>query len=272
MRVPFKQVRYVSTSTSPWTVAYVKLRPDQLGSRLSTIKDTFQLFRVTSLKLKSVYPVTGVNDSAGVAAGITHGCAFTSAYLANLPAFWDDFVQFGRADVGISSLPVTINLRRNELVGEDTLKWWRTDQDEPSGTAEEDFTSQGYMYWASYNDAASTYGSHVNRHMLFIEGVMEFAKPKDTALDFVSGVDKAEVMPANQSHVRIPVCEHKTPSAPSDLDDDFAESHLLSEVMCSDARAGASKGRAGASSVRASQSVKVRTGQSGNCTGDPPRN
>jgi len=158
----------------------VNLRPDQLGTKLSTIKDAYQLFRFVDLRIKSVFSLTPGYPTA-TAIGASHAVAWSGEYLANNPAFFDAMAEFPRMDLAQAYHPATIKLSRRELVGEDPLKWFRTDEDEPSGTAAEDFTTQGYMYWASYIDNGGSTGSF--RHLVLIEGLCEFCQPKNTALD-----------------------------------------------------------------------------------------
>lgn len=182
VRVPFRYVRYVTAGSAPWTVAYVNLRPDQLGSKLTNIKDAYQLFRFTSLRIKSVMPLIG-SFAVATPAGVSHAVAWSGEYLANNPAFYDAMSEFPRFSMGSAWTQAQLTLSRRELVGEDPLKWFRTDEDEPTGTAAEDFTTQGYMYWASYIDNGGSVGSF--RHLVEIEGECEFCQPKNTALDDV---------------------------------------------------------------------------------------
>lgn len=185
IRVPFRYVRYVTAGSATWTVAYVNLRPDQFGSKLTNIKDAYQLFRFTSLRIKSVFPLIG-SFAVATPAGCTHAVAYSGEYLNNNPALYDAMSEFPRFAMASSNHVAEIYMNRKEIVGEDPLKWFRTDQDEPSGTAAEDFTTQGYVYWASWIDNGGSVGSF--RHFVEIEGEVEFCQPKNTSLDFKGAV------------------------------------------------------------------------------------
>lgn len=240
VRVPFRYVRYVTAGSAPWTVAYVNLRPDQLGSKLTNIKDAYQLFRFTSLRIKSVMPLIG-SFAVATPAGVSHAVAWSGEYLNNNPAFYDAMSEFPRFEISPATHPAQLRLSRRELVGEDPLKWFRTDEDEPSGTAAEDFTTQGYFYWASYIDNGGSVGAF--RHLVEIEGECEFCQPKNTALDDVKhhavappaasakSFDSANIeSQRNDRDSFVSVSEPHTPPPARSSADPRAESHSRAMV------------------------------------------
>jgi len=179
VRVPFRMVRYYTGSSSTFNLARLQLRPDQMGSRLSAIKDQYNLFRFTQVKIVSLSPYAGTFVTSSDPRTVSHAVGWSQEYMSNVPTYFDTMSQLASFDIADGFHTSTIVLKRDQLVGQEPLKWFRTDQDEPSGTAPSDFTDQGWLYWAMWND----YGFAGLRHHCYISGIAEFCSAKDPSLD-----------------------------------------------------------------------------------------
>lgn len=179
VKVPFRMVRYYTGSSATFNLARLQLRPDQMGSRLSAIKDQYNLYRFTSVKIVSLSPYAGTFVTSSDPRTVTHAVAWSQEYMSNVPTAFDTMSQLAMFDIADGFHTSTIQLNRDLLIGQEPLKWFRTDQDEPSGTAPSDFTDQGWLYWAMWND----YGFGGLRHHCYISGIVEFCSAKDPSLD-----------------------------------------------------------------------------------------
>jgi len=169
VRVPFRVCFNLNSEAAGFNTSNLNLEPSNLGGIASHVATSFELFRVTELKLRFVPGVLAVN-SESYQFGVAYSALATGDESSG-PAGMSNMAQFQCFALS-GGTPVSLRIPRNILLAVSN-KWYRCST---TGTSTYDEYIQGSMWLASLYGTAAT---NENIHVCLAEGVIEFRSPLD---------------------------------------------------------------------------------------------
>jgi len=177
----FRVVYYTTANTGAnWTTDNFPLHPAFLGDVQAAIRQNYELFRVTSLKVVTRSPVGGYYYAPGTPFSQMVACGYSQEYDESTPpggfgsmsqgSYFDMENGFSRG--------ASIQVPRGGLLKE-PLKWWKCNTSTSSPTNDQIY--QGRVQIGLWVDSTSV--STACRYWTVASGTIEYSNPVDSAVE-----------------------------------------------------------------------------------------